>query len=223
MDHRRTIVRGVLPLVALVLTAGCVQQDVREVKSEMVTPDPQGRATVLELKIEKYHDLAKEFPDEPLYQERLARLYWLQRDHRKALRHVGKAIDLDPENDKYAYLKGTIYAGIGNYRLAKASFRELLEGDGAEYTGPYMQLAEICMLEDNHVEARQYLQRCIEVDPQFPTPHYYLGAIALGQQENESAIEHFEQYLRLGSGPFQDKVLQTLRSLQPQMRVHHIR
>jgi len=223
MDRSLRTPLALLALLLLLPTTGCVQQAVREVRNDLVTPTPQGRSTVLELKIEKYEDLSREFPDEPLYPERLARLYWLQKDHRTALRHLDRAIRLDPENSKYEYLKGTIYAGIGNYRLAKASLREVIEGTGAEYTGPYIQLAEICLREDNPTEARTYLQRCLEVDPAFPTPHYYLGAIALGQRDQKGAIEHFEQYLRLGAGPQFEEVIQTLRNLQPELRVHHIR
>lgn len=202
---------------------GCVQGDVREVRSGLVRGDSDGRSTVIDLKVEKYESLMREFPDEPRYRERLARLYWMKKDHRNALRYLDQAAKLDPENPKYAYLKGTIYAGIKNYRLAEASFKEILDGKGAKYTGPYIQLAEICLQEDRPDQAFEYLSKCAEVDPDFSTPHYYLGMIWFARSNQEKGIHHFEEYLRLGGGAFQPEVIQALRRLQPNLRIHHIR
>lgn len=212
-------------LVGLVglLGAGCVQNTVRSVKDDLIESDSEGRNTVLDIKIEKYEKLAKEFPKEPLYRERLARLHWMRKDHRRALDQLAVARRLDKDNPKYAYIEGTIYSAIGNYRLAEASFEEVLDQTDGEFTGPYLQLAELCLVQDREEEALEYLAQCVEVDPTFSTPHYYLGRIHLEHKDEPKAVEHFEQYLRLGGGVFQEEVLQMLAGLEPQYRLHHIR
>ena len=209
-----------LPAVCLIFV-GCVQQDVRTVKNDPIENSAEGRKSIIEIKIEKYKGLAKEFPKEPQYRERLARLYWIDKNHSKALENIEKARALDPDNSKYAYLAGTVYQGIGNYRLAEASFKELIE-KAETFTGPYLQLAEICLIQEREPEAIKYLVKCTEIDPVFATPYYYLGAISLRNQDEKQAIEHLEQYLRLGGGVYQEEVLQTLNGLQPNFRVHRI-
>jgi len=209
--------------LAGLFAAGCVQSTVRSVKEDLVESDSEGRSTVLDVKIQKYEDLSREYPKEPLYRERLARLHWMNKDHRRALDCLADARRLDPENPKYAFLEGTIYAAIGNYRLAEASFQEVLEATDEEFTGPYLQLAEICLIQERPDEALEYLHQCVEVDPRFSSPHYYIGLIHLERKDEAKAVEHFEQYLRLGGGVYQEEVLQTLASLEPRYRLHHIR
>jgi len=209
--------------LAGLFAGGCVQNTVRSVKENLVESDEAGRSSVLSVKIQKYEDLAREYPKEPLYRERLARLHWMNKDHRRALDCIADARRIDPENPKYAYLEGTIYAAIGNYRLAEASFEEVLEATDGDFTGPYLQLAELCLIQERTEDALEYLHQCAEIDPRFATPHYFIGRIHYERKDNEKAVEHFEQYLRLGGGIYQEEVLQSLASLEPRYRLHHIR
>ncbi len=213
----------VLAAAIAVNAVGCVQQGMREVKQELIESDSEGRNTVIDIKLEKYQRLAREFPKEPCYRERLARLYWMKNDHKQALSNLQKAKSLDPKNPKYSYFEGTIYSGIGNYRLAEASFKDLLENSDGKFTGPYIQLAEICLLQEREPEALQYLEECTKIDPAFATPHYYIGRIHLAHRDQAQAIEHFELYLRLGGGMYQDEVLQLLDGMMSKLRFHTIK
>ena len=218
--------RGLCWLLAFALcslTAGCADTGVRELsKYEPIEPNSEGRDTVLDIKIENYEKLSREYPKEPLYKERLARLHWMKKDHKKALSYLEKARSLDPENPKYTYLQAKIYAGIGHYTLAEASYQELIQRTDGRFTGPYVSLAELCLMQERDLEATRILEQCIELDPTFPTPHYYLGRIALNRRDKDAAIDHLEQYLRLGGGAYQEEVLTLLEGLHRKVRVHHI-
>ena len=222
MASNRLLVLTILSTI-IVVVSGCVTKDVKQVKNDLIGSESEGRNTVIDIKIEKYQALSSEFPKEPRYRERLARLYWMKRDHTRALSYLSQARRLDPENPKYFYLEGTIYMGIQNYRLAEAAFKEIIDGEGSQFTGPYLQLAEISLLQEKELKAIEYLEQCQEWDPTFTTPHYYMGGIWLARRDEEKAIEHFEAYLKLGGGIYQDEVLQVLNRLQPSIRIHQIR
>ena len=222
MASNRLLVLTILSTI-VILVAGCVTKDVKQVKNDLIGSDSDGRNTVVDIKIEKYQALASEFPKEPRYRERLARLYWMKKDHSRALSYLRQARRLDPENPKYSYLEGTIYMGIQNYRLAEAAFEEIIAGEGSQFTGPYLQLAEISLLQEKELKALDYLEQCQELDPTFATPHYYMGGIWLARRDEAKAIEHFEAYLKLGGGTYQEEVLQVLNRLQPSIRIHQIR
>lgn len=224
MSRGRSGVTRLLPAVLCLLVAGCVQQSVRPVATNQIEPGDEGRQTIIDIKMEKYERLAKDFPEEPRYKERLARLAWMQKDHNAALSYLDQAIKLDPDNPKYMYLKGTIYYGVGNYRLAESSFRTLLDDEQAsQYTGPYLQLAEICLVQERQKEAFDHLVRCTEIDPNFSSPYYYMGQIHLRNRDKEEAITAFEEYLKLGGGVYQEEVLQLLEKLQRKVRIHRIK
>ena len=73
----------------LLLLPGCVQSTVKPVKEQLITSgDSDSRDTVIDIKVKKYEKLVREFPKEPRYRERLARLYWMNKDHRNALKYL---------------------------------------------------------------------------------------------------------------------------------------
>ncbi|HIA27834.1 MAG TPA: tetratricopeptide repeat protein [Planctomycetes bacterium] len=215
--------RITVSLLAL-LVAGCSQTTVRPVKKELISNSTEGRSTILRVKLEKYENLAKDFPKVPRYQERLARLHFTMGDYNEAFRYLKRAKKLDPGNPRFDYFEGKIYLSLGNYSQAEAAFLALLENTGDQrFTGPYIELAQVCLLQERQKAAMGWLDKCLEIDPNYSTPHYYVGKVWYERGNKEKAIEHFELYLRLGGSDFQDEVLQALQVLQPNVRIHAIR
>ncbi|OUU20035.1 MAG: hypothetical protein CBC13_11120 [Planctomycetia bacterium TMED53] len=212
-------------LVAMLLLAGCAgSEKVISSSQQIITENEEGRSTIVDVKIDKYEKLARDFPKEPRYQERLARYYWEKRDHQSALAALKKARRIDPNNPRYDYLAAQIYKSLGSYTAAERSYLALIESTGDQkYSGPLIELAQLYVDMDRLDLARKYLDLCLEVDPTFGEPHYWIATIYLKQGRRDLAIRSYERYLRVGNSARQEEVLQTLQALQPDLRIHDIR
>ena len=216
--------KAALMLIVLCCSAGCLTQTIRPISEQVITDDEKGHATIVDVKLEKYQRLASEFPKNPRYQERLARLYWEKSDHTQALKSLARAQKIDPENPRYDYFAGQIYEGIGHFAAAEKSYLAMLEAtDEKQYSGPLLQLALLYIQMERNDKATTYLETCLEVDPTFAEPHYWLGRVQMTRNQRAEAITSFERYLRVGGSSRQNEVLQTLQALQPDMRIHEIR
>ncbi|MFQ5653320.1 MAG: tetratricopeptide repeat protein [Planctomycetota bacterium] len=221
------LARAALPgiLIILMLSAalsGCIESGKKIVTNEMVTNDDQGKKKLFDLKMKQYKELAREYPKVPKYRERIARLYWRGGDHKRALEQLRKARDLDPGNPRYDFLEGKIYFALGHASAAEACYKRMIENTPEEgrFTGPYFELAYLYLTEGRDREAEEVFQQCLEADPSFSAPHYYLGKIWERRRDEKKAIEHYEQYLTLGGREFHAEVMQHLRRLQPELEIY---
>ena len=108
----------------------------------------------LDLRISKYSQLSKEFPEEPKYHERLARLYWSQKKHRAAFTHLSAARKLDPENAKYDFIEGRIHVGIGNYTGAEKAYKAMIAKTPEGFAGPTYELGFLYLGIGREAEAK---------------------------------------------------------------------
>ncbi|MEE8143496.1 MAG: tetratricopeptide repeat protein, partial [Planctomycetota bacterium] len=144
--------------------------------------------------------------------------YWAKEEYRPALKHLKKAKKLDPGNPKYYYLEAEIYHGIGNYTLAESAYQDLFRTlPEDKFSGPHKDLAQVYIDAGRYDKAEKELKRCLEIDPQFPFPHYLLGHISLSRGNKKQATRYFEVYMKLGGAAHHDEVRQTLRNLQPEI------
>ncbi len=221
--HRSTLC--FLGLTVLVATgiAGCLSQSKRQISERAVTDEASDATTLSDLKLEQYQDLASEFPEEPKYQERIARIFWYQDDYKNALVHLDKARALDPENPKYDWMQARIYYAIGSHQNAERCYRNLIDKTEDKYTGPDFELGCLYLFEGRNDLAEKQFQRCLEIDPAFPGAHYGLGQVALGRKDRDKAVQYFETYLKIGGTEHFEEVMRLLRGLQPELERTRIR
>lgn len=211
-------------IMVLMLLTGCATQTIRPISQQVVIDSEESHSTILDVKLEKYIKLASDFPKEPRYQERLARIYWQQSDHDSALKALKKAQKIDPGNPRYNFIAAQIFEGIGSFTAAERAYLAVIEAsDEKEFSGPLLQLALLYIQMEKRDLAFQYLEECLEVDPTFAEPYYWIGRIHMSNKKREQAIQSFERYLRVGGANRQKEVLQTLQALQPDLRIHDIR
>ena len=211
-----------LILFGLVGVTGCQTVTKPLSGSDALDPDsaqPVNQTSVVETKIEKYKGLAKEFPQEPKYQERLARLYWAKREHRPALKHLSYARKLDPDNPKYDFIEGRIHLAISNYSAAETSYLRMVRNSPKEQSaGPWVELGWLYLAMENRLtDAEHAFRKAVEIDPKIADAYFYLAQVCLQRRDEKQAIENFELYLRHGGGSYQDLVLFELKRLQPKL------
>lgn len=175
------------------------------------------QTSIIDMKIDKYLSLSKEFPDEPKYHERLARLYWSIKDHRPALKHLSAARKLDPENAKYDFIEGRIHTGLENYVGAERAYKSMIAKTPEGYAGPTYELGFLYMGIGRVPEAIEMFEKAIEIDPSLADPHFQLGEI-WARRDKKRAIHHYEQYVQLGGRAFSDNAYRALDRLQPELR-----
>lgn len=217
IEGRGTTRMMMAPALALfVSVSGCVSQEVRPITERTILSDQGQTTTIVDTKIRQYEDLARDFPKEPKYLERLSEMYHSRNDYRTALQYIEKAQRLDPENPRYYFQEGRIYIGIGNFRMAETAYQKMVAlTPEAKFTGPHMEMAHLYLAMERPELAEQQFARCVEIDPTFPLPHFHLGELALARRATDQAVEHFEQYLSKGGQRFQEETLQRLYALQP--------
>ena len=188
-----------LSLVALLLLAGCAgTETVVSSSQQVITDNEEGRASIFDVKIDKYEKLARDFPKEPRYQERLARYYWEKSDHQSALAALAKARKIDSDNPRYDYLAAQIYKSLGSYTAAEKSYLALIAATGEQqFSGPLFELAQLYVEMDRLDLARKYLDLCLQIDPTFGEPHYWIAGIYLKQGRRELAIQSLDFYGRV--------------------------
>ncbi|MEM7166468.1 MAG: tetratricopeptide repeat protein [Planctomycetota bacterium] len=210
--------RSALALLVVVSLVGCLQETVRPISSRTLLEEGRESTLLVDTKIAQYQELADEFPEEPKYRERLSQFYGRKGDYKQALRFIHEAQELDPDNPKYDYLEGRIFHGIGNYTSAEVCYREMIrKTPEGNYTGPYFELALLYLANEKPAAAKATFEKCLEIDPLFPQPHYHLAELALVRRDQKAAVQHLEEYLRLGGLSFHDEALQKLYRLQPEL------
>ncbi len=205
--------------VSALMTSGCVTTKTLTSEQMVSSESPEGSQSVLDHKFKKYNELAKQFPADPVYQERLAQLFMMEGDHHQALLHIEKAQRIDPENPKYHFIQGRIFRGLGSYKQAEAAFKKVVSLSGSEipYTGPYFELAYLQLLRNDFAGAEVYLQKCLSLDEEFVPAYYYMGEISKAKRSKDKAIEYFEIYLKKGGTQFSERAISSLYELQPSM------
>ena len=196
---------------------GCVSTTEPISNSRLMDGVKAGGTSILNLRISKYSQLSKEFPEEPKYHERLARLYWSQKKHRAAFTHLSAARKLDPENAKYDFIEGRIHVGIGNYTGAEKAYKAMIAKTPEGFAGPTYELGFLYLGIGREAEAKTMFERALEIDPSLSEPHYQLGNI-WARKDEKRAIYHYEEYLHLGGVGYQQDALRQLARLQPELR-----
>ncbi|MDE0959169.1 MAG: tetratricopeptide repeat protein [Planctomycetota bacterium] len=223
MNHR--IFGAILTLPILFLVSGCTTQTIRPISQQVIIEDEENRSTIIDVKLAKYTELAKDFPKEARYQEKLARLHWEKNDHKMSLKALARAKKLDPDNPRYNYLEAQVFEGIGSYSAAEKAYLAVIEAtsSGTEYSGPSMQLGLLYMQMERSDKAFTCFKNALEADPTFPEPHYWIGRVQMMHKDRKEAILSFERYIRIGGQQRYKEVMKTLQALQPDLRIHDIR
>lgn len=121
--------------------------------------------------------IAPTAPLRPLFQLTLAKIYWMQKDHRRAYRALREGLTLFPDYTDFVYTEGLVAMDEKDYPRAEAAFlKAVAMGEPSGFlqteTGigtfkSLYRLAQIALLEGESKKAAATLLKCVQVQPYF--------------------------------------------------------
>lgn len=104
------------------------------------------------------------------------------------------AMDDEPDNVDYNYELARIFMEMGNYNSAISNLELTVQKVRSHLL--YYMLAEAYEADNQIDKAIGAYLKSIMLNEKFALPYKKLGILFLGRQDNDSAIEYFEDYLK---------------------------
>ncbi len=138
-------------------------------------------------------------------------------DNSQAIEAFRRAIRIDPDYDKAHNNLGTALVNDGQDSEAEREFKRALDLN-PQNAAAMTNLAILYRNDGKLEEAKFQYLRALQIDPSSADTHYNLALLYEEQGENGSAVEHFTEFLSLGSDRYPqlvDQVEEKIRTLSP--------
>lgn len=145
------------------------------------------------LALQKLLRANKLMPNDSRIINNLAMAYYFKKDKANAVRLLKKSLKLDSSNADAKLNLATIYMKDGELSKAEEIYKNLLED--LTYMGhnrTYYNLALIKLSENNSTKAIEYLNKAVEVDPNYCPAFYKLGQISKERKDYKRALEYYK-------------------------------
>lgn len=140
----------------------------------------------------------------PDYEEarmKLAELYFLVKEHKKANDHLNVLLAANKGNVEALFIKGMNYKDMGDTAAAVQAFQRVYEIDTRNYDA-VMQLG-ILYAAANNKTALDYYIAASRLDPKNPEPPYNAGVYLQQRGELKKAVKMYEQALKADRNYYQ--------------------
>jgi hypothetical protein len=136
--------------------------------------------------LKKVQERTKKRP-QPLVFFNLGLCYYKQNNYVKAVEYLDEAIKLDATVADFFDQKDEVVLKLGESDESIQAFRQWAElseksGDKAKAALSLTDLCDILLRNERYDEALKACRRAVEIDPEYPEGHYYLGLL-LSQKE----------------------------------------
>jgi tetratricopeptide (TPR) repeat protein len=112
-----------------------------------------------------------------------------------AVAALEKAVQLNPNNDRYKYVLASAYVGKVRYKDALAILSDLLKRHPEDPLINYA-LGSVLYIEGTDLDAAEnYLRRSIQLQPDQVGAYYYLGMTVFKKGDQDQAVEIFHKLL----------------------------
>lgn len=98
---------------------------------------------------------------------------------------------------KGLYKEGVNCRNEGKLQAAKKCFNEILQRDSS-YSVAYLQIAEICALEEEYHESIRYYRHFLRLDEKQPSSWYAMGVLYFNTKDFHNAVGAFETAMKQG-------------------------
>ncbi len=144
-----------------------------------------------------YLNLISEYPDKCKYFYRLGKVYSNEKKYDLALENQNKAIDLWKDFLWARFEKAKCLVELNKKNEAKNDLIEIIsskqfnEKDKIVFINIYKLISKLYLEENNNNEARKYVEKLIEIQPNEGMHYYCIGKIDLDEKKYESALSNF--------------------------------
>ncbi len=134
----------------------------------------------------------------------------------EALDAITRALLLDPKQEQYYILKGTVLDDMGQVERALETYRHLLSVQPDSYMG-HLNLAVALARQQKSDEAMAELQKAVAIDPNYPSAYYHLATLSRNRGWDYDERDYVEKFLGVGATdrrrPEMEKRLDELKSV----------
>jgi tetratricopeptide (TPR) repeat protein len=120
----------------------------------------------------------------------LGKLLRAARLHPEAVACFAQAEQLEPNNPRWPYLQGEALHLSDNRAALPPLQRAAALAGSSDTIAPPLRLAEVLLALGRNDEAETQLRRALELEPDNPTVHYYLGLLALTRDDLPASLRH---------------------------------
>ncbi|HKD59433.1 MAG TPA: tetratricopeptide repeat protein [Terracidiphilus sp.] len=118
-------------------------------------------------------------------------------NHINQARPMGpKLLELHPKDPEVLYLNGIVYRSVGDYANAKEVLEKAVAIDGNFFNSRY-NLGMVLVFLKEWQEARENLEKAIELGAPEPQVHFELAKALRGLGDNDAALKEMQAYQKL--------------------------
>ncbi len=206
---------------------GASASEVAASASEVIISPPEADPFELAVRYQQMGEYLKAFElyDEVLEQDyfnaqvhnNVGLMHMALSDNSQAIEAFRRAIRIDSDYDKAHNNLGTALVNDGQDSEAEREFQRALDLNPTN-AAAMTNLAILYRNDGKLEEAKFQYLRALQIDPSSADTHYNLALLYEEQGENGSAVEHFTEFLSLGSDRYPqlvDQVEEKIRALSP--------
>ncbi len=162
-------------------------------------------AVMMDLPIEARHSLERALaldPNNPKYNYAMGSVILTTRDAATASSYFQKYVKAEPADPRGHFALGVAYFSAGDYANAKAEMRSV-ENNSETAGGAEYFLGRIARLENNLESATKYLQKSIQILPNYSESHTELARVLMLEDQDKEAQAELDRALQLDPTSFQ--------------------
>jgi tetratricopeptide (TPR) repeat protein len=147
------------------------------------------------LQEEQLNKLVSLYPNDERVQGQLGQFYFGQQDFEKAVKHLKKSTEINPDFSASYNMLGYSYRNLGNYDEAEKAFKkyiELIPND----PNPYDSYAELLSKEGKYEESIAQYKKALEIDPSF-------FASRMGISNNLIYLNRYDEAIKNGNDSYE--------------------
>ncbi|MFC1593563.1 tetratricopeptide repeat protein [Candidatus Neomarinimicrobiota bacterium] len=147
-----------------------------------------------------YLELIEKYPNDEMVQLRYGNFLYSLPKYKAAIRHMKKAIEINPELSQPYNMLGYTYRQLGDYDEAEKYFKQyidLIQDD----PNPYDSYAELLLKKGEFEESIKYYQQALEMQPKFIPSIIGIANNLMLMERHEDACDELERIESLSNDP----------------------